>query len=126
MEPTKMQVQEDGGINWSWFRVKNGNLVALFRLYKGGDLIVKFREMMRDMEETEIEMCYNEVGDFDGDIADPYGLVEGYYKPDVIEAFGWLGQFFKDNAGVWEKGTSDGTIQWYLEYHAVMVFEVDI
>lgn len=123
-EPIKMQVQEDCSINWSWFKVRNGDLVALFRLHVDSFQLSEFYELMKDMVLTDIEMEYDMDGRFAGEIANHYNLIDGYSRRDVIEAFGWLAKMFRDTTSPSLSDTDMDCVPHWLEYHGVTIYEV--
>ncbi len=49
----RMKYAEDGGINWTWFKVQNGNLVAVFRLHYGEEPLLAFRKLQKKMAKVD-------------------------------------------------------------------------
>lgn len=124
MAKKKMRVVEDGGINWTWFKVKNGNLVAVFRLHYGEEQLEAFRKLRRGMIEVKnIDVPFATWREKCDLIANHTSHDGGYSLPEVAEAFGWLNEMFKETAGDFERGACNGTMR-HLEYHGVAICRV--
>lgn len=126
MTKRKMKVQESGGINWTWFKVQNGNLVAVFRLHYGEAELKAFRELQKDMIEVEnIDVpfaTWREKCDLVTSHTD--GKTDGYKLPEVAEAFGWLNDMFRKTAAGWElEECPEGTMR-HLEYHGIAICRI--
>ena len=125
MTKAKMKVQEEGGINWTWFKVRNDNLVAVFRLHYGEEPLVAFRELEKGMTKVDkinVPMAtWREKCDL---VANHFGKEDGYSLPEVAEKFGWLNELFKKQASDWElKACTDGPMR-HLEYHGVAIVRI--
>jgi len=126
MAVEKMKVEVSGGINWTWFKVQNGKLVAVFRLHHGEDAIMAFRKLRRNMGEVSnipVPMAtWREPCDR---IASHCGEdIEGYNLPEVGEAFAWLNDMFRGVADAHELNfCPEGTMR-HLEYHGVAIVRV--
>ncbi len=125
MVKTKMKIEESGGINWTWFKVKNGNLVAVFRLHYGEEPLDSFRKLEKGMtrvDKINVPMAtWREKCDL---IASHAGKDEGYSLPEVAEKFGWLNEFFKKHASEFELGVcTDGPMR-HIQYHGVAIVRI--
>lgn len=125
MTKRKMRVEKQGGINWSWFKVQNGKLVAVFRLRYGGEQIVAFRELEKDMIEVKnIDVPFATWREKCDLIASHASKNDGYFMPEVAEAFGWLNDMLRRTADSHELARCpEGTMR-HLEYHGVAVCRV--
>ncbi len=117
-----MKVEEGGGINWTWFKVQNGDLVAVFRLHYGEEPLAAFRKRQKRMttvKHINVPMAtWREKCDL---IANHTNKSRGYSLPEVAEAFGWLNDLFRRVADTHEReACSEGTMR-HLEYHGVAV-----
>lgn len=123
--PEKMKVQEGGGINWTWFKVQNGNLVAVFRLHYGEDQLKAFRKLEKGMLKVDnIRVPFATWREKCSLVANHTRKVDGYMLPKVVEAFGWLNKMFRDTADTHERDSCpEGTME-HLEYHGVAVCRV--
>lgn len=130
MTKCKMRVQKAGGINWTWFKVQNGKLVAVFRLHYGEEPLSAFRKLQMKMGMVNVEninvpmATWREPCDL---VANHTDKTNGYSLPDVIEAFGWLNDMFSDVADDFErdicsKGGVD--VMSHLEYHGVAICRI--
>ncbi len=117
-----MEVEVSGGINWSWFKVRNGNLVAVFRLHYGEDQIEAFQKLWKKMKQVEeIKVPFATWREKCNLIANHMGKAKGYALPEVAEAFGWLNDLFIETADDHERDYgSDGPMS-HLEYHGVAI-----
>ncbi len=125
MTEEKMKVEVSGGINWTWFKVQNGNLVAVFRLHHGEEPLAAFRKLQKKMvkvDKIDVPMAtWREPCDL---IADHTGKSNGYALPEVAEAFGWLNDLFRKPAGDFElRECPQGTMR-HLEYHGVAICRI--
>ena len=122
MTKAKMKIQEEGGINWTWFKVQNGNLVAVFRLHYGEEPLAAFRKLEKGMTRVDkINVPLATWREKCKKIADHTSMSKGYSLPEVIEAFGWLNEFFKKHASDWELKTCTDGLMRHLEYHGVAI-----
>lgn len=121
----KMRVQENPGINWTWFKVQNGDLVAVFRLHYGEEQIEAFRKLEKNMIETEnIKVPFATWREKCDLIANHTNKEDGYSLPEVAEAFSWLNNMFRETAGDHElESCPEGTMG-HLEYHGVAICRV--
>ncbi len=121
----KMKVEEQGGINWTWFKVRNGNLVAVFRLHYGEDPLTAFRKLEKGMIEVEkINVPMATWREKCNLIANHTGKSDGYKLPEVTEAFGWLNDLFRKTACNFERECcQEGKMQ-HLEYHGVAIVRI--
>ncbi len=118
----KMRVVEQGGINWTWFKVRNGNLVAVFRLHYGEEQLDVFRGIEKAMITVkDIKVPWAPWREECDIIADHTSKTEGYSTPEVIKAFGWLATLFKTVATLFERERCSGEIMRHLEYHGVTI-----
>lgn len=126
MPNQKMKVEAQGGINWTWFKVQNGNLVAVFKLHHGEDPIEAFSRLMKkDMVKvTNIRVPFATWREPCNVIADHTGKKPGYRLPEVSEAFSWLGEMFKGTARDFEHQACKGDLMRHLEYHGVAVCRI--
>ncbi len=120
-----MEVVEEGGINWTWFKVQNDNLVAVFRLHYGEEQLAAFRKLQRRMKAVDkinVPMAtWREKCDL---IANHTGKADGYALPEVAKAFGWLNDLFWLTADDFERESCpEGTMR-HLEYHGVAIVRV--
>ncbi len=125
MTKRKMRVETSGGINWTWFKVRNGNLVAVFRLHHGEDTLSAFRKLEKGMIEVkEIKVPFATWRDKCDKIADHTCKTDGYSLPEVEGAFSWLNGMFRDTADIHERNACpEGTMR-HLEYHGVAIYRV--
>jgi len=125
MTKRKMRVQENGGINWTWFKVQNGNLVAVFRLHYGEEQLEAFRELEKDMIEVEeIKVPFATWREKCNLLADHSSKDDGYKLPEVAEVFGWLNDMFRKTADDFEReACPEGTMR-HLEYHGVAICRI--
>lgn len=120
-----MDVVEEGGINWTWFKVQNGNLVAVFRLHYDEEPLAAFRKLQRRMKAVKkinVPMAtWREECDL---IANHTAKTDGYALSEVEGAFGWLNDLFRRTADTHERNSCpEGTMQ-HLEYHGVAICRV--
>ncbi len=117
-----MQVVEQGGINWTWFKVQNGNLVAVFRLHHGEEQLQAFRKKEKGMARVkDIKVPWAPWREECDIVANHTYRTEGYATPGVVEAFGWLNEIFKKVAIPFELDyCSEGSMR-HLEYHGVTI-----
>jgi len=125
MTQQKMKVEEQGGINWTWFKVQNGNLVAVFRLHYGEDTLQAFRKLEKSMTKVEkinVPMAtWREKCDL---IASHTRKTDGYELPEVMESFGWLNEMFRSTSDNHEsESCPEGTMR-HLEYHGVAIVRI--
>jgi len=131
MTEKKMRVVESGGINWTWFKVQNGKLVAVFRLHYGEEPLAAFRKLEKKMakvKDINVPMAtWREPCDLvacHAGVKNIVQLLKGYQLPEVAEAFGWLNKMFRDNASDHElKSCPEGTMR-HLEYHGVAIVRI--
>ena len=122
----KMKVEEQGGINWTWFKVQNGNLVAVFRLHYGEGELVAFRKLQRKLmikvDKIDVPLAtWREKCDL---ITSHTTKEGGYELPEVKEAFGWLNKMFRGTADNHElESCPEGTMR-HLEYHGVAICRI--
>lgn len=123
--PQKMKVQESGGINWTWFKVQSGKLVAVFRLHYGEDQLEAFRKLEKGMVKVDnIRVPFATWRDKCNLVADHTQRVDGYMLPKVAEAFGWLNEMFRSTADTPERDSCpEGTMR-HLEYHGVAICRI--
>ena len=122
MTKAKMTFEEQGGINWTWFKVQNGNLVAIFRLHYDSEELEAFRELQKDMikvEEIDVPFAtWRETCDL---VTSHTAKTSGYALPEVKEAFGWLNEMFRGIAGDLElKRCPENTMR-HLEYRGIAI-----
>ncbi len=125
MPQKKMQVEVSGGINWVWFKVRNGNLVAVFRLHYDEEPLLAFRKLQKGMvtvDKINVPMAFwREDCDL---IASHTNKADGYNLPEVARAFGWLNDLFRKVASDHEREVCpEGTMQ-HLEYHGVGILKI--
>lgn len=125
MAEKKMKVEVSGGINWTWFKVQNGNLVAVFRLHHGEEPLAAFQKLRKNMATTDkinVPMAtWREECDL---IANHTDKISGYSLPEVAEAFGWLNDMFRGAAISFELDQCpEGTLG-HLEYHGVAIVRI--
>ena len=117
-----MKVEERCGINWTWFKVQNGNLVAVFRLHHDSEQMKAFRKLQEKMtivEHVDVPIAtWREPCNL---IADHVSKKEGYELPEVKDAFGWLNKMFRDVANDFEKECCPEGSMAHLEYHGVTI-----
>lgn len=118
----KMQVVEQGGINWTWFKVRNGNLVAVFRLHYGEKQLEAFRTVEKGMTTVrDIGVPWATWREKCDIVADHTSREEGYSTPEVVEAFGWLNELFRKVAPSIElQRCPEGSMR-HLEYHGITI-----
>jgi len=117
-----MEYEAQGGINWTWFKVQNGNLVAVFRLHHGEEQIRAFRKLTKKMVEVEsINVPFAPWREKCNVVADHVNKQGGYSDPEVVKAFSWLNDMFRETAGGFElKTCAEGSLS-HLEYHGVYI-----
>lgn len=115
-----MFIQEEGGINWTWFKVQNENLVAVFRLHYGGDAVSSFRKLVGELSMTSIDDIGVSWRDKEVVVANHTLHREGYILPEVVEKFGWLDDMFKSVADSFELESCQERMR-HLEYHGVSI-----
>ena len=126
MTTKKMQVVESPGINWTWFKVRNGNLAAVFRLHYGEAPLIAFRKIEKGMtvvkEIKEVPWApWREDCDI---VADHTSRHEGYSTPEAIKAFGWLSELFRQVAIPFELEQCSENSMRHLEYHGVYICRI--
>ncbi len=125
MTVKKMKVEEQGGINWTWFKVRNGHLVAVFRLHYGEEPLMAFRKLQKDMvvvDKIAVPMAtWREKCDL---VANHTLMIIGYHKDEVIKAFSWLDKMFEGVANEHEQETCYGHLMRHLEYHGVAICRI--
>ncbi len=122
----KLKVAESAGINWTWFKVQNGNLVAIFRLHYGEQLISDFRRAEKKMTKVEdIKVPWATWREECDLIADHTTRLEGYARPEVEETFSWLAALFKGAAGQFELDQCEKSVMHHLWYHGVAICRVN-
>ena len=121
-----MQVAESLGINWTWFKVRNGNLVAVFRLHYGEEQLEAFRKKAKGMSKVkDINVPWATWREKCDLIANHTTRVEGYAKPEVAEAFSWLNKLFRKVAIPFElEWCPEGSMR-HLEYHGVAICRIN-
>ena len=126
MTTKKMKVAVSPGINWTWFKVRNGNLVAVFRLHHGEDPLLAFQKEKKKMTEVkEIKGVPWAPWREDCDIvADHTSRQEGYSTPEVISAFGWLSKLYRQVALPFELEQCSENSMRHLEYHGVYICRI--
>ncbi len=124
MPDKKMRVYEEGGINWTWFKVQNGNLVAIFRLHYGETELVAFRKLQRKMGMVNVDKInvpmatWREKCDL---VTSHTKNVSGYSLPEVAKAFSWLNDMFRETGSDSEAAScKQGTMR-HLQYHGVAI-----
>ena len=125
MAEKKLKVEVSGGINWTWYKVRNGKLVAVFRLHHGEEAIEAFRKLRRKMTEVSnipVPMAtWREKCDL---IASHTNKTDGYTLPEVAEAFSWLNDMLRGVAADFELSQCpEGTLR-HLEYHGVAIVRI--
>ncbi len=127
MTNKKMKVEEQGGINWTWFKVQNGKLVAVFRLHYGEEPLIAFRKLQKDIgmitvDKINVPMAtWREKCDL---VTSHTNKTDGYLLPEVAEAFGWLNDLFRRTGGDFEReACPEGTMR-HLEYHGVAICRI--
>jgi len=117
-----VEYEEQGGINWTWFKVQNGNLVAIFRLHYGEDQLQAFRKLARKMTRVDnIGVPFAPWREKCEVVADYTGKESGYSDPEVVKAYGWLNDMFRETADEFElKTCAEGSLR-HLEYHGVYI-----
>jgi len=127
MTKRKMRVEEDGGINWTWFKVQNGKLVAVFRLHYGEEPLKAFRKLQKEIGMIDVDRINVPMATWREKcnlIANHTDKIDGYSLPEVAEAFGWLNDLFRRVADSFEReGCPEGTMR-HLEYHGVAVCRI--
>jgi len=82
MAEEEMKVEESGGINWTWFKVQNCNLVAVFRLHYGEEPLLSFRKLQKKMvrvDKINVPLAtWREKCDL---IANHTSMIAGYRRP---------------------------------------------
>lgn len=124
MPNEKMKVEAQGGINWTWFKVQNGKLVAVFRLHHGEEQLSAFRKLEKKMVKGKINVPFATWREPCNLIANHTDKESGYALPEVEEAFGWLNAMFRDTAGDSELKTCSGEKMRHLEYHGVAICRI--
>jgi len=125
MPNEKMKVEAQGGINWTWFKVQNHGLVAVFRLHYGEESLEAFRKLEKKMTRVgkiDVPMAtWREECDL---VADHGSHDKGYDLPEVAEAFGWLNTMLRSVASDFElRQCPEGTMD-HLEYHGVAIVRI--
>lgn len=125
MTKAKMKVEESGGINWTWFKVRNGNLVAVFRLHYGEEPLAAFRKLQKGMIGTKkINVPWATWREKCDLVASHCAKKSDYTLPEVAQSFGWLNQMFRDTACDFElKSCPEGSMR-HLEYHGVAIVRI--
>jgi len=136
MDDQKMKVEESGGINWTWFKVQNGNLVAIFRLHYGEEPLEAFRKLEKKLMTKVAKIDVPSATWREEDMAPYKDRVElitdhvkhtdGYNLPEVAEAFGWLNQMFRDTGGSFEREACPEGSMRHLEYHGVAICRISV
>lgn len=121
--PKDLEVAQDGGINWCWFQVRHGNLVAEFRLHHGEEPLASFEKLMKHMKEVD-DFFPVSWRDKKATIANHWSHTKGYRLPEVLEAFRWLGDLFRAHADSLERESCGDDPGRYLEYHGVAVLRL--
>lgn len=125
MPSGKMKVEEQGGINWTWFKVQKGNLVAVFRLHYDEDQLSAFHRLEKKMAKVkDIPVPFATWREPCNVVANHTDKSSGYRLPEVEEAFGWLAGMFKDTAGSSELEFCAESLVRHLEYHGVAICRV--
>jgi len=118
----KMQIVEQGGINWTWFKVRNGDLVAVFRLHYGEEQLEAFRTVEKGMATVrDIKVPWAPWREDCDIVADHTSKTEGYSTPEVIRAFGWLNELFRTVAPSFELEVCSEDSMRHLEYHGITI-----
>jgi len=118
----KMQVVEGGGINWTWFKVRNGDLVAVFRLHYGEEQLDAFRKKEKGMATVkDIKVPWAPWREKCDIVADHTSKTKGYSRPEVVEAFGWLNELLRKVACPDELEDCPEGSMGHLEYHGVTI-----
>jgi len=121
MTTQRMQVATSPGINWTWFKVRNGNLVAVFRLHHGEEPLEAFRTVEKGMVAVkDIKVPWAPWREECDIVADHTSRQEGYHTLESVGAFGWLDELFRTAAGPFEKEQCGGSMR-HLEYHGVTI-----
>ena len=125
MTKRKMKVEEQGGINWTWFKVKNGNLVAVFRLHYGEEPLIAFRKLQKNMVKVDkINVPFATWREKCDLVTSHTNKTDGYTLPEVAEAFGWLNDMFRHTCGDIERERCpEGTMR-HLEYHGIAICRI--
>lgn len=114
-----------GGINWTWFKVRNGNLVAIFRLHHGEEPLVEFNRLAKRMKEVDKipvpDAPWREECDI---VADHTTHSEGYQLPEVSKKFGWLNHLLRNTADTSERVICSEGIMRHLQYHGVYIVRI--
>ncbi len=120
-----MKVEVQGGINWTWFKVQNGKLVAVFRLHHDTEPLIAFQELRKGMTPVnKINVPWATWREKCDLVANHYNKKDGYDLPEVIKAFGWLNDLFRGVASDFEKGACpEGTMR-HLEYHGITICRI--
>lgn len=123
--PEKMKVEEQGGINWTWFKVQNRGLVAVFRLHYGEEPLEAFRKLEKKI--TKVDWIKVPMATWREDcdvVANHTTKTSGYGLPEVAEAFGWLNTMLRSVADDHElESCPEGTMD-HLEYHGVAIVRI--
>ena len=123
----KMQVVEQGGINWTWFKVRNGNLVAVFRLHYGEEQLEAFRTVEKGMTTVKnIKVPWAPWREECDIVANHTSRAEGYSTPEVIRAFGWLSELFRQVAIPFELERCSEDSMRHLEYHGITICRLEV
>lgn len=123
--PKAVKVVERPGINWTWFKVRNGSLVAIFRLHYGEAQLEAFRKLEKQMKKvSEVGVPWAPWREPCEVVADHTGKTGGYTLPEVVEAFSWLERMFRDTAGSFERSTCSGEDMRHLEYHGIIICRI--
>jgi len=117
-----LEYAEQGGINWTWFKVQNGNLVAIFRLHYGEAQLQAFRQLAQKITRVDDigvpDAPWRDICDI---VADHTSHQKGYRDPEAIEAFGWLNDMFRETADDFELKSCGKNSLSHLEYHGVYI-----
>ncbi len=125
MTAKKMQVAVSPGINWTWFKVRNDNLVAVFRLHHGEEQLETFRTVEKGMTTVkDIKVPWAPWREDCDIVADHTSRQEGYSTPEVIKAFGWLSELFRQVAIPFELEQCSENSMRHLEYHGVYICRI--
>ena len=118
-----MKVQVDPGMNWTWFKVQDGDLVANFRLHHGSEALAAFYNLKKG-KMTEVRDIESSWRDESTVVANHWKIRVGYDLPEVVEKFGWLGDMFRSVADPTELSSCASLNMRHLEYHGVSILKV--
>ncbi len=109
-------------MNWTWFKVQKGDLVANFRLHHGSEALAAFYNLKDKMTWVQdIEASWRDESIV---IANHWKVRKGYDLPEVVEKFGWLGDMFRSVADPSELSSCASLNMRHLEYHGVSILRV--